>query len=99
MIADGVHRLTTGTYFGTVLGPWASVVARAHVDPLAPPMPQAFVVFGVAWLAAAGALAARRGRYAVAVLAVATLWYVPVGTLISAIALAVALRRTAGRSP
>lgn len=92
MLADGVYRLASGAYFGNGLGPWASLVARAGIDPLAPAMAQCFVVFGVLWLAAGIALALARGRYAIAALAVATLWYLPVGTLFSIIVLAVVLR-------
>jgi hypothetical protein len=93
MIADGAHRLTSGADFGRGLGPWAWLVAHARIDPLSPVMAQAFVIFGVAWLAAAAALAFGRGWYAVATLAVATLWYLPIGTAISAVVFIVALRR------
>jgi hypothetical protein len=83
MLADGMHFLARGAYFGHGLGPWAALVSRAGIAPLSPAMACAFVVFGVLWLAAAAALALGRGRHAVVVLAVATLWYLPVGTLLS----------------
>jgi hypothetical protein len=92
MLADGAHRLTSGAYFGSGLGPWAWLVAHAGIDPFSPTMAQAFVIFGIAWLAAAAALLLNRGRYAVAALAVATLWYLPIGMLISAVVLVIALR-------
>lgn len=62
MLADGVHRLTTGAYLGNGVGPWAALVARAGIDPLSPTMVTAFVSFGALWLAAAAALARGRAR-------------------------------------
>jgi hypothetical protein len=92
MVADGVHRLISGTYFGGALGPWAWLVARMGIDPLAPAMALVFIVFGLAWFAAAVALLLARARYAVAALAVLTLWYVPIGTVFSIVVLVAALR-------
>jgi hypothetical protein len=49
----------------------------------------AFVVLGIAGLVAAGLLAAGHpwGRTAVVTAAVATLWYLPVGTVMSVVVL------------
>ncbi|MBV9440423.1 MAG: hypothetical protein JOZ24_10565 [Candidatus Eremiobacteraeota bacterium] len=91
MLADGLHRLTTGAYFGETLGPWASVVKYA-IWPTSTTMAWVFVVFGALWLAAALAIALGRARLAVASLAAATLWYLPFGTVISAFVLGVAIR-------
>ncbi len=98
MLADGVHFLTSGAYFGNGAGPWASLVVRTGLDPLSRTMAAVFVVFGALWLASAALLASAAvlarstARYAVVVLAVLTLWYLPVGTLLSAIVLFVAAR-------
>lgn len=91
MVADGVHRMSSGAYFGNGLGPWADLVARVGIDPFSVQMAQTFVVFGVLWLGAALLLASGRLRYAVAVLAVATFWYAPIGTAISIAVLVIAL--------
>jgi hypothetical protein len=96
MLADGVHFLTSGAYFGNGVGPWASLVARTGLDPSSRTMAAVFVVFGALWLASAAALARATARYAVVVLAVLTLWYLPVGTVLSAIVLLVAARAPAG---
>ncbi|HTD38263.1 MAG TPA: hypothetical protein VK669_12165 [Candidatus Limnocylindrales bacterium] len=92
MLADGAHFLTSGAYFGNGLGPWAALVARAGMTPLSSTMAWAFVAFGVLWLAAGVALALGRARYAVVVLAVATLWYAAFGTVLSVVIGFLALR-------
>jgi hypothetical protein len=96
MLADGLHQLASGSYFGNGLGPWAWLVARAGIDPQSRAMAEAFVVYGVVWMAASIVLVLGRIRYAVAVLAVATLWYLPTGTLISAVVLTVTLSMKSG---
>lgn len=95
MLADGVRFLASGAYFGTGVGPWAALVSRAGIEPLSRTMASGFVVFGALWLAAALVLLAGRARVAVVVLAVATLWYLPVGTVLSVIVAVLVLR--AGR--
>ena len=97
MLADGVHFLLSGAYFGNGLGPWAALIARAGIAPLSSTMACAFVGFGVLWLAAGAALALGRACYAVVVLAVATLWYLPVGTLLSVIVAFVTVRSPGGK--
>jgi len=92
MLADGVHFLTSGAYFGNGLGPWAAVVAVAGINARTPLMAAIFIVFGAFWLAAAFALARGRLRYGVIALAVLTLWYAPFGTLLSAVIAFLALR-------
>jgi hypothetical protein len=89
MLGDGLHHLTSGSYFGNGLGPWAWLVARAGIDPQSRAMAYAFVAYGVAWIVGSVALGFGRARLVVAVLAVASLWYLPLGTLISAAVLIV----------
>lgn len=88
MLADGARVLLTGAYFGSTLGPWAALVRALGVDPyhLGP----VFVVLGLAWIAAVIAIDTRvpYARRYVAIVAVLSLWYVPFGTLLSLIALA-----------
>jgi hypothetical protein len=96
MTFDGLHALILGDYltrttgpFAGQLGPWSSLVSAVGIAPRSTIMKSIFVLFGVAWLAAiAGFL--RRGRRStatLAALAVATLWYLPVGTLVSTLVL------------
>ncbi|HEX3462724.1 MAG TPA: hypothetical protein VHS78_01555 [Candidatus Elarobacter sp.] len=98
MIADGTHFLASGAYFGNGVGPWAVLVAHAGIAPLSPAMASVFVTFGVLWLLAAVALTLGRARYAVIALAVATLWYLPIGTLLSAIVAFIAARSARRRA-
>jgi hypothetical protein len=96
MTFDGFRALTLGDYltpttgpFAGQLGPWSGVVSAAGIAPRSSMMKVIFVLLGLAWLGAiAGFLyRTRRSAGALAVLAVATLWYLPVGTLVSALVL------------
>ncbi len=96
MTFDGVRALIVGDYltpatgpFAGQLGPWSHVVSAVGIAPRSSMMKVVFVTFGVAWLGATAAflLRKRRSASALAVLAIATLWYLPVGTLISVLIL------------
>jgi hypothetical protein len=92
---------TTGPYAGQ-LGPWSSVVSAVGLAPRSSMMKVIFVVFGVSWLGVTAAFLRRsRGSSsALAGLAVVTLWYLPVGTVVSVlvlVGLALLGRREAGR--
>lgn len=109
MAFDGLRALivgdyltpTTGPYAGR-LGPWSGVVSAVGIAPRSPAMKILFVFFGVAWLWAIAGFVRRtpRSSGALAVLAVATLWYLPVGTLMSVMVLIglVLLRRQPAKS-
>jgi hypothetical protein len=96
MTFDGLHALILGDYltrttgpFAGQLGPWSGLVSAVGIAPRSTMMKIIFVVFGLAWLGAiAGFLRrTRRSTCTLAALAVATLWYLPVGTLMSALVL------------
>jgi len=93
MFVDGLRGLSTGTYFSTggteVLGPWAAIVSALGIVPVSPLMETIFVAFGVVYAAAIVLYVANptKGSTALAVTAVATLWYLPLGTLLSALQL------------
>lgn len=95
--ADGVKVLTTGRFFGPPTpGPWRHVVEFVGIDPFS--MGAVFVGFGAAWLSSTSWLLVSRSDLAwwsVVVVAVANLWYLPVGTFLSVVTLAVLV---AGRS-
>lgn len=89
MIFDGVRAMIVGDYFtprsgryAGSLGPWAGLVLRHGIDPRSTVMKALFVGFGVAWLLVAAGLAfGTAGILQIAiVLALATLWYVPIGS-------------------
>jgi len=94
MTFDGSRALILGDYltptsgrFAGQLGPWSDVIKVV------------FVLLGVAWLGAIAAFLrhARRSAGILAVLAVMTLWYLPLGTTMSALVL-VGLARLGWRS-
>ena len=93
MLLDGIHALVTGSYIGAgtgQLGPWASIVSAVGVKPASRAMELTFVALGLAWFVAL-ALYLRRpaaGSTVLAIVAVATLWYAPFGTLFSVLTLA-----------
>ncbi len=96
MIFDGARALIVGDYFtprtgryAGSLGPWAGLVLRLGIDPRATAMKLLFVGFGVAWLlVAAGMAFGTAGILQIAVaLAIATLWYVPIGSAIALVVL------------
>ncbi|HZZ64692.1 MAG TPA: hypothetical protein VFE17_04275 [Candidatus Baltobacteraceae bacterium] len=90
MLVDGLHAWITGSYFapGGQVGPWAGVVAAAGIPPFSLTMKLVFVILGGAYIlsGAAYALYPRRAIYFAAV-AVLTLWYLPLGTILSLIVL------------
>src|SRR5262245_46197348 len=96
MTFDGLRALAVGDYltprsgpYAGQLGPWASVVSAVGIEPRSTAMKVVFVSFGLAWLGANVVFLRRKsgGTRALAVLSVATLWYLPVGTLVSAFVL------------
>jgi hypothetical protein len=106
MLADGIRALAVGDYFtpgsgehAGELGPWSGLVASVGVDPRSTGMKVAFVAFGAAWLAGLVAFVRRVPRAArfLAVLGLATIWYLPFGTLLGLL-VAVLARRTETRA-
>ncbi len=90
MVFDGSRALVKGSYVTASsgpragqLGPWASIVRAASIDPNGTPVKIVLVVLGGAWLAASAAflLGAPWGRTALFAAAAAALWYLPFGTL------------------
>jgi high-affinity K+ transport system ATPase subunit B len=90
MLCDGIHALKSGSYFGSRLGPWATVVAQAGIDPCSTAMKYTFVSLGIVWLTVAALLTLRTAHALVLaiVAGVVTLWFLPFGTLLSAIVIA-----------
>jgi hypothetical protein len=93
MLFDGLHVLIYGRYFGPEQpGPWSGLVAAIGLNPFK--LGPVFVLWGLLWLGfvAAWLLAWRRARMLGLIIAVLTLWYVPVGSLTSLIVLLLLLR-------
>ena len=90
MTFDGTRALTVGDYVtpssgahAGQLGPWGHVVRAVGIPPRSTAMKMIFVVYGLSWLIIALGLALRSGWALLAMLiaALATLWYLPVGTI------------------
>ena len=84
VLVDGTRNLLTGTYIGGGrLGPWSLLVAAVGLDPRH--FGVAFVLLGVAWMAALAGLLTRRAwgwPFGIAV-GIGSLWYLPVGTVVA----------------
>ncbi len=92
MILDGIHVLLNGKFFGPEEpGPWTKIFSKFGLNPFSLGVP--FVLFGLAWLVGLTGLllSAQWGWYVTVAIAVATLWYVPVGTAISIVVLVLVL--------
>lgn len=100
---DGTRALTKGDYVtarGGALGPWSRVVSALGVNPRSAVMKWMHVLLGAGWVASAlfflfGVSSARVALLGCSVL---TLWYLPLGTVLS-IAEIVLLLMPAMRGP
>ena len=91
MLFDGLVALISGSYIapGGQIGPWQHAVSALGVAPLSTGMKMAFVVLGAAYIASAAAYAfyKPRGASYLCAVAVLTLWYLPLGTILSMVVL------------
>ena len=99
-VTDGSVALISGDYvtpksgeYAGQLGPWAKVVSGVGIDPRSTAMKLIFVVYGLIWLAAIVGFFLRADWSWWAMLAAATLslWYLPFGTLLGVIQIALLL--------
>lgn len=84
LIFDGIHVMVKGQYFGPPSpGPWSKLVQRVGIDPMTLGFP--FVLLGGLWLIGGGmTLVGQDWAWNLALgVAVATLWYLPIGTVLS----------------
>ena len=89
---DGAYALISGDYVtprsgqhAGSLGPWSTLFSAIGIDPRSGVVKSLHVVIGIAWLGATVlfAFGVRRAWLAMMLCAVAALWYLPFGTLIS----------------
>ena len=88
MTFDGSRALIVGDYFTPAsgeLGPWSAVVTAIGIPPRSTLMKAVFVVCGACWLVAAVGfiIGTPWSNAALATVSAGTLWYLPVGTLVS----------------
>lgn len=97
MAFDGTRALTVGDYVtpssgahAGQLGPWNYIVKAVGIPPRSTAMKLIFVVYGLGWLiiTLGFALHTTWARRAMIIAAVATLWYLPVGTIFGIIQVA-----------
>jgi hypothetical protein len=84
MIFDGIYVLATGKYFGPEKpGLWSDLIGAIGVDPFK--LGPLFIAFGLLWLFFLTAMLLRQswGWQAARFTAFLTLWYLPVGTVLS----------------
>lgn len=89
---DGSRALTAGDYVtprsgpsAGQLGPWSQIVSALGLDPRGTAVKCLHVVLGVLWLGAAVCFYFRPafGWTALLITSVGTLWYLPLGTVLS----------------
>lgn len=91
MAFDGTRALIKGDYVtprtgahGGELGPWAKIVSAVGIEPRSTGMKLAFVAYGTLWLGTTVAFVAGVGgsRTLMLLLAIGSVWYAPIGTLL-----------------
>jgi hypothetical protein len=94
MVVDGSRALLVGDYFtprtgeyAGQLGPWARAVEAVGIAPRSTLMKSLFVLYGGVWLAVIALFLrnARRAWWPMVAAAIGSLWYLPFGTLLSAV--------------
>ena len=97
---DGGRALIVGDYVtpksgsrAGQLGPWSQIVSALGINPRGGFMKGVHVLLGIAWLAAVVLLFIRSGTGRCFALGcgVATLWYLPIGTVVSLIVIGLML--------
>lgn len=93
MLLDGIYVMLKGKYIGPEKpGPWANLFYRFNVDVFK--LGPLFIVFGLLWLIwLYGLLTAQSWVYVFGfVISILSLWYLPVGTVLSVIVIVGLLR-------
>ena len=97
MTFDGTRALIVGDYVtpragahAGQLGPWHHLVSVVGIAPRSDAMKLIFIAYGIGWLVIAVGLlrGAPWAWMAAMIAAIATLWYLPIGTLCSLIQIA-----------
>lgn len=84
MVFDGIHVLARGKYFGPDKpGPWSNLFMAMGIDPFS--LGPLFIALGILWLVfLAATLGGKRwGQRGAVLTAIASQWYLPVGTILS----------------
>lgn len=90
MLSDGIYVMLKGKFIGPDKpGPWANLFYKFNIDVFK--LGPLFIVFGLLWLTWLYSLWTNQSwsYFYGLVLAILTLWYLPIGTLFSVIIMAV----------
>ena len=96
MAFDGSRAFLKGDYvtpregaYAGQLGPWASVVRSAGLEPRSSAMKTIFIILGTCWLAATiGHVSGARWSWpALVALSILSIWYLPIGTVLAIVQL------------
>ncbi len=88
MVIDGLHVLIFDKFICPGWpGPWAGIISAVGLDPMR--FGLVFVAFGIDWIAGGiGVIRDRRwGYYLTLIIAVLSLWYLTIGTLLAILAI------------
>ena len=100
LVFDGTRAFAVGDYLTAKtgpragqLGPWSLLVAKLGLDPRGTPIKAAHVILGLSWLLGLILFLVRpaMGWWLLLTTAAGTLWYLPLGTVLSLIQLALLL--------
>jgi hypothetical protein len=84
MLIDGIYVMTKGKYIGPPKpGPWAELFYKFDVNVFK--LGPLFISYGIVWIAfLIGVLTNQNWAYMLGIIiSIASLWYLPIGTLIS----------------
>jgi len=96
MLTDGIYVLIKGKYIGTEPpGPWAILFGKLNIDVFK--LGPLFVIYGISWLVFLITIVTKQPwAYLLGViLSVSTLWYLPVGAIVSFIILIILIANKA----
>ena len=97
MFADGLRALVLGDYvtptsgeYAGRLGPWANILQSVGMEPRSTFVKSVFVVYGITSLIAVTGFATDKawGKNVLSLMAVLGLWYLPIGTAVNMIVIA-----------
>ncbi|MGZ8509648.1 MAG: hypothetical protein ACXWWA_04700 [Chitinophagaceae bacterium] len=92
MLLDGIFVMLKGKYIGPDKpGPWADLFYKLNINVFK--LGPLFILFGITWIVfLIGLLTSQSWTYLLGlIISIMTLWYLPVGTLLSVIILVVLL--------
>jgi hypothetical protein len=100
LVFDGGRALVVGDYVTPAsgpragqLGPWSKIISALGLEPRSTSIKCLHIILGIAWLVASSVFVVRpaTGWWAVLGCAIASLWYLPIGTVLSVVVIGLLL--------